>query len=93
MWMIQIMDNGGVVVFRLSGCLEREQLAELQRVFDSQKRLGRIVLDLSGIRTVDRESVALLAGYERDGAQLENCPPYIREWIAKENQALIEGYK
>jgi len=34
---------------------------------------------------VDREIVRFLRRCERDGIALRNCPPYIREWIARED--------
>jgi hypothetical protein len=33
---------------------------------------------------VDRDTVRFLRARERDGMALRNCPPYIRAWIACE---------
>jgi ABC-type transporter Mla MlaB component len=85
MWMIQILEDGEVIVFRLSGRLEHEQLTELQKVFESKARSANLVIDLANVKLVDREAVSFLACQERGGAQLRNCPTYIREWIAREN--------
>jgi len=43
-----------------------------------------VVLDLKDIKLVNRDAVKFLAHCEADGARLENCPAYIREWIARE---------
>jgi hypothetical protein len=42
---------------------------------------SEIVLDLKEVRLVDRDVVKFLARCESQGAKLENCPLYVREWI------------
>ena len=42
-----------------------------------------IVLDLKQIQLVDQDTVRFLARCEAEGIKLENCPAYIREWIAR----------
>ena len=45
---------------------------------------------------VDREAVKLLAVRESNGAELRNCPAYIREWITREREdtnASEQGWK
>jgi len=41
--------------------------------------------DLKDVSLVDREVVRFLARSEADGVTLENCAPYIREWMEREN--------
>jgi hypothetical protein len=86
MWMVQILEDGDLVVFLVSGRLEREQLAELQRALELRALSRNTALDLKDVKLVDREAVRFLAQRERGGAQLRNCPGYIREWITKENE-------
>ena len=43
-----------------------------------------VVLDLEDVNLVDRDTVRFLSECEANGAELKNCSPYIREWIAKE---------
>jgi hypothetical protein len=43
-----------------------------------------VALDLRDLLLVDREAVKLLAFHESNGAELRNCPAYIREWVTKE---------
>jgi predicted metal-binding protein len=33
---------------------------------------------------IDREAMHFLVGCEEDGVKLENCAPYIREWMERE---------
>ena len=72
------------VVFALSGRIEAEEVAELQRLFQSESKDHNLVLDLKDLRLVNREAVRFLSGCEADGIQLRNCPAYIREWIVAE---------
>jgi hypothetical protein len=84
---IQKSDDREVVVFAvfaLTGRIEQEYIVELQRLIDAEKDLHHIVLDLKEVKLVDHDSVQFLLRCERDGIKLENCPPYIREWIVRE---------
>ena len=74
----------GEVVFRLSGRMDAEGLAELERLFNAEANGRRIVLDLKDLTLVDRDAVIFLAKCEADTVQIKNCPPYIREWIKRE---------
>ena len=81
---IQKSSDEGLVVFTLSGRIEAEQVAELRKFFDLETEAQSIVLDLKEIKLVDREAVAFLVRCEAKGTRLQNCPPYIREWILRE---------
>jgi predicted metal-binding protein len=72
----------GFTVFRLSGRIEAEQVAELKELFDRDYR--SIILDLRDLRLADRAAVKFLRSCERDGMKLENCPAYVREWMDRE---------
>jgi len=45
-----------------------------------------IVLDLDEVTLVDVEVVRFLGRCEQEGTDLLHCPPYIREWIAREQR-------
>jgi anti-anti-sigma regulatory factor len=77
----------GEVVFKLSGRMDAENLAELKALLESEAKGRRIALDLKDLTLVDRDAVTFLADCETDGVQIMNCPPYIREWIARERAA------
>ena len=81
---IQISTRGEVAVYTLIGRINCNEVAELQRLFEAAGQARRIVLDLQEVKLVDRDAVRFLAGCEGNGAQLEHCPAYIREWIDKE---------
>ena len=74
----------GRIVFTLSGRIEVEDVAELQRLLALELADRNLVLDLADVTLVDREAVKFLAHCEADSIELENCPPYIREWIQRE---------
>ncbi len=81
---IQISTNGEAVTFTLVGRINAEEVAELQRLFNAEGRDNHIILDLKEVQLVDLDAVRFLTRCEGNGAQLENCPAYIREWIEKE---------
>ena len=47
-----------------------------------------LTLDLKDVRLADGEAVRLLAKLESIGVRIINCPPYIREWIRREREAI-----
>ena len=77
--------TNGKIVFTLSGRIEPEDVGELQRLLDLELSASDLALDLKDVTLVDREAVKFLADCEGDSIELENCPPYIREWIQQEN--------
>jgi len=81
---VQISTQGEAVAFTLIGRINAEEVAELQRLFEAEGRDHHILLDLKDVQLVDLDAVRFLACCEGNGALLENCPAYIREWIEKE---------
>jgi len=84
MWKVQKMAEGEFVLLNLGGRLEGRELTELQSVIASESADRKIALDLRDLKLVDQETVTFLARCETSGAQLRNCPAYIREWINRE---------
>jgi len=83
--MLKIQRSGhGKVVFTLSGRIEADDVAELQRLLDLEVADHLLALDLQDVTLLDRDAVKFLARREADGIELENCPAYIREWIERE---------
>ena len=76
--------RSGASVFALSGELNTEHAAALQELLTAEGE-GRVVLDLRDITLVDRAAVRFLADAERAGAEIINCPDYVRSWISAEN--------
>jgi hypothetical protein len=74
--------RGEFVVFSLSGRIGIEDVAYLERLFEAEGQ--SVIMDLKEVTLVDRETVGFLARFESDRIKVENCPAYIREWIARE---------
>ena len=72
------------VVFTLSGQMDSDTMADLERLIDSEAKGRGVVLNLKDLTLVDEDGVIFLARCESNGVNLENCPPYIREWINRQ---------
>jgi anti-anti-sigma regulatory factor len=70
------------VIFAVIGRIESNDLPELKRLIESHD--PPVILDLKGVRLVDRDGITFLANFETDNGRITNCPPYIREWIRRE---------
>ena len=77
---IDCVQGDDSVVFVLSGRIDRRHVGQLEAQFAAQQR---ITVDLKDVRLVDRDVVDTLARWSANGIKLENCPAYVREWIAK----------
>ena len=85
--MLRIERRGnGDVVFTVSGRLAADNVSELSALLAAETAGRTLVLDLEDVVLVDRDTVRFLRASERDGITLRNCPPYIREWIAREKE-------
>jgi hypothetical protein len=82
---IETSARGKFTVLTLSGRIEKQAIAELRRLFELQTDCRSIVLDLKDVSVVDRDVMCFLVRCEADGVKLENCTPYIREWMEREN--------
>ena len=71
-------------MFILSGRIESYAIDELTRLFEPYADRRDIVLDLKDVSLVGRDAMAFLARSETDGVKLENCTPYLREWMERE---------
>ena len=60
-------------------------MTELRRLLSLETADRPLALDLKDVTLVDRLAVRFLARCEADSIELENCPPYIREWIKRES--------
>ena len=81
---IETAARGRFSVFTLSGRIDAQAIAELERLFELQTEHCDIVVDLKDVSLVDREAMRFFACCEVDGVKLENCTPYIREWMERE---------
>jgi anti-anti-sigma regulatory factor len=76
-------DGNGEVVFRVSGRMDSENIAELKRILSVEKKARRVTLDLSELTLVDEGAVCFLGDCEANGIKLKSCPAYVREWITR----------
>jgi anti-anti-sigma regulatory factor len=81
---IQRRANGDIV-FTVSGRLDADNVTELSASLNAEPAGRTLVLDLKDVVLVDRDAVRFLRARVRDGIALRNCPPYIRAWIARED--------
>jgi hypothetical protein len=79
---IECVAENGNTRLHLSGELRS---AELDGVRGEIQRLSPgLVLDLAEVCAVDVDGVRWLRACETLGIKLENCMPYIREWMLRE---------
>jgi hypothetical protein len=74
-------------VITLTGRIQAERVPELLALLRSESTAHGILFDLGQVKLVDRDAVLFLALSEALGAELRNCPAYIREWIDQERNA------
>ena len=68
--------------FALSGRLQFKHVSELHSLIRQEE--FKVALDLREVNLLDREAVEFLVACEMDGVSLNNCSPYIREWVTRE---------
>jgi anti-anti-sigma regulatory factor len=76
--------DGHHTTLRLIGHLQAAHLEALQAQLESNG--PRTVLDLDQVTLVDVEMVRFLGTCEKEGTERLHCPPYIREWISREQR-------
>ena len=79
-------EANGDVVLTLSGRIDNESIAELERLIGAEGKGRRIILDLKDMTLTGQDGIAFLARCEADGIALANCDPYVREWIRIQNE-------
>ncbi len=81
---IEKSSEGQRTTVRLIGQIQSEHLEALGEQIRSSG--PRTVLDLDEVILVDVDVVRFLGRCEKEGAELLHCPPYIREWISREQR-------
>jgi hypothetical protein len=66
----------------LTGRLQTDGIACIRSTLDDG--CTRKILDLRDVGLVDLGVVHFLMSCEREGVELAECPPYIREWMIRE---------
>jgi hypothetical protein len=83
-WMIKIMRAAnGEVVFKLSGRMGPEDIAELETLIKSEADDRHVVFDLKDVTLAGQDAIAFLERCEANNIKLKNSAAYIREWITR----------
>lgn len=80
----RLSDEPNCATFSLSGRVQTEDLVQLCLLLMRER--SRIVLDLKGVTLVDGDVARFLAGCESGDCELRNCPPFVREWILRQER-------
>src|SRR5882757_2461714 len=80
----------GAVVFTVSGRMDSESIAELERLVWSEANGCHLVLDLKDLTLANQDAINFLERCEAGGITLKNCPAYIREWIVSQKSRLAK---
>ena len=78
-----------LVVLRVIGRVTGEYVNVLRALLEQEN--GTLTIDLKNVWLVNGDAVKLLAMHEANGAQIKNCPRYIREWITRERKEKVVG--
>ena len=78
-----------LVILCISGRITGDDVDMLRDLLDQER--SAVAIDLKNVLLVNREAVKLLAVRESNGAELRNCPAYIREWITRERATRMAG--
>jgi hypothetical protein len=86
--------GGDLVILCITGRITGQDVDLLRGLLEQER--SAVAIDLKNVLLADREAVKLLAVRESNGAELRNCPAYIREWITRERvdtNASEQGWK
>ena len=79
---IEKHSDGCVTTLRLCGRIQSDCIRGIRAAMDGGCTYK--ILDLSEVTLVDIAVVRFLIVCENEGVELVQCPPYVREWIARE---------
>jgi len=79
---IEKVSEGPLMILRLSGRIQSEHVDQFRAQIEGSTQ--RVMLDLDEVKLVDRDVVRFLALCETKGVELNQCSPYIRDWIDRE---------
>ena len=82
----RVVIGTGLLILRISGQIAGKDVDFLRSLLQQEGSV--VAIDLKDVLLVDREAVRLLALSELNGAELKNCPAYIREWVTRERAVI-----
>src|SRR5579864_1224307 len=78
--------EGDHVILCISGQITGKDVDLLRSLLEQERSV--VAIDLKDVLLVDRGAVRILALSELNGAELRNCPAYIREWVTRERSVI-----
>ena len=81
---IETYRHGNATILHLIGRIRAEHVSELERLIVTSG--ADVSLDLEEVTLVDADVINFLATSATRTVPLLNCPAYIRDWIAKEQE-------
>jgi hypothetical protein len=82
----RVVIGTGPLILHICGQITGNDVDLLRSLLDQERSL--VAIDLKHVLLVDRGAVRLLALSELNGAELKNCPAYIREWVTRERAVI-----
>jgi hypothetical protein len=82
----RVVSGPGLLILHISGQITGKDVDLLRSLLEQETSM--VGIDLKDVLLVDREAVRLLALSELNGAELKNCPAYIREWVRRERAVI-----
>jgi hypothetical protein len=79
---IEKESDGCVTRLLLSGRIQSDRIACIRSAMNDG--CAPKILDLREVTLVDVAVVRFLIRCEKEGVELSECPPYVREWILRE---------
>ena len=79
--LVRLVERDQLVLLHISGHLQEVHVSMIEELI--AKETDPVVLDLTEVTLVDRETVRFLAACDVSGIGLRNCPEFIREWMSK----------
>jgi hypothetical protein len=81
----RVVIGPGLLILHISGQITGKDVDLLRSLLEQE---SVVAIDLKNVLIVDREAVRLLALSELSGAELRNCPAYIREWVTRQRAVI-----
>jgi hypothetical protein len=82
----QVVIGPGLLMLHISGQITGKDVDLLRSLLEQERSV--VAIDLKDVLLVDRDAIRLLALSELNGAELRNCPAYVREWVTRERAVI-----
>jgi hypothetical protein len=86
----RVVIGPSLLILHISGQITGTDVDLLRSLLEQERSV--VAIDLKDVLLVDRDAIRLLALSELNGAELRNCPAYIREWVTRE-RVIINGWE